>query len=135
MGTYARFCSNNHGEKDYLNVDLIKVALASGILSAYVCCYQGDLLLNLFSSQVFPRSTFRSLTVCKNGGGRPGPFYHVNDVSVYLGRQRGGGVPDRKNAFRACILRFEPGVVRFHFANVRNSSAWDGGKVWERGYP
>ena len=23
--------------------------------------------------------------------GRPGPFYHVNDISVYLGRQRGGG--------------------------------------------
>ena len=28
----------------------------------------------------------------QNGGGRAGPFYHVNDVSVYLGRQR--GVPD-----------------------------------------
>lgn len=27
--------------------------------------------------------------VCKNGEERPGPFYHVNEVSVYLGRQRG----------------------------------------------
>ena len=26
----------------------------------------------------------RLLAVCKSGGGRPGPFYHVNDV---LGRQ------------------------------------------------
>ena len=26
----------------------------------------------------------------KNGGVRPGPFYYVNDVSVYQGRQRGG---------------------------------------------
>ena len=24
-------------------------------------------------------------------------FYHVHDVSVYLGRQRGGGVSDQKN--------------------------------------
>ena len=50
--------------------------------------------------------------------GRPGPFYHVNDVSVYLdilyySRQRWGGVPDRKDAFLACVLRFELRVVRF----------------------
>ena len=31
----------------------------------------------------------------------------------YLGRQRGGGVLDLKNAFRACVLCFEPGAVRF----------------------
>ena len=30
--------------------------------------------------------------VCKNGEGRPGPFYHVNDVSVYQGKQSGGEV-------------------------------------------
>ena len=35
------------------------------------------------SSQVFPQSAFRSLAVFKNGGGRPGPFYYVNDVSAY----------------------------------------------------
>ena len=45
------------------------------------------------------------------GEGRPGPFYHVNDVSVYLARQRGEGVPNRKNAFCACILHFEPEAV------------------------
>lgn len=27
-------------------------------------------------------------TVCKTGGRRPGPFYHMNDISVYQGRQR-----------------------------------------------
>ena len=32
------------------------------------------------------------------------------DVSVY---QRRGGVPDHENAFRACVFRFEPGVVHF----------------------
>ena len=53
------------------------------------------------------------LAPCKNGGGRPGLFYHVNDVSVYLGRQREGGVSDKKNAFCTCVIRFEPGVVRF----------------------
>ena len=36
---------------------------------------------------------FYCLQYCKNRGGRPGPFYHVNDVSVCLGRQSGGGVP------------------------------------------
>ena len=25
------------------------------------------------------------VAVWKNGGGRPGPFYHMNDVSVYRG--------------------------------------------------
>ena len=33
-------------------------------------------------------------TVCKNNGK---PFYHVNNVNVYLGRQRERGVPDCKN--------------------------------------
>ena len=33
---------------------------------------------------------FDWLSTCtqKNGGGRPGPFYHVDDINVYLGRQR-----------------------------------------------
>ena len=37
----------------------------------------------------------------------------MNDVSVYLGRQKGGGVPDRKDAFRTCVLCFEPRAVHF----------------------
>ena len=47
-----------------------------------------------------------------------GPFYHVNDVSVYLDRQRGGGIPDWKNAFCTCILHFKPGVVRFSLHKI-----------------
>ena len=35
-------------------------------------------------------SSYWLLAECKNGGGGPGPFYHVDDVSVYLGRQMGG---------------------------------------------
>ena len=42
------------------------------------------------------RPVFDLLQYAKNRGGRPGPFYHINDVSVYLGRQRGGGVPDQE---------------------------------------
>jgi len=53
-------------------------------------------------------SSFWSLAVCKNGGGRPGTIYHVNDVSVYLGRQRGGGVPRRKNKLEAWSCSFCP---------------------------
>ena len=45
--------------------------------------------------------------------GRLGLFYHVNDVSVYLGRQREEGVPDQNYSFCARVLYFEPRVVRF----------------------
>ena len=59
---------------------------------------------------------FWSLAVCKNGGGRPGPFYHVNDVSVYVGRQSGGGVLDRMNAFHTHVLHIELGLVHVCFS-------------------
>ena len=64
-----------------------------------------------FSFPGLPTVQFWSLAVCKNGGGRPGPFYDMNDVSVYLSRQRGGGVPDRKDAFRRHVLCFEPRAI------------------------
>ena len=55
-----------------------------------------------------PRShhpcSFWLLAVWKDGGGRNGPFYLVNDISLYLGRQRGGGVSDWKNTFRIHVL-------------------------------
>ena len=35
-------------------------------------------------SQAFLPSSFWWLAVCKNGGGRPGLFYHVNERFVYL---------------------------------------------------
>ena len=37
----------------------------------------------LASFQAFPPSSFWLLAVYKTGGGRPGIFYYVNDVSVY----------------------------------------------------
>ena len=39
------------------------------------------------------RPAFDCLQYAKTEGGRPGIIYHVNDVSVYLGRQRGEGSP------------------------------------------
>ena len=35
---------------------------------------------------------FDGLQYPNNREGRPGPFYHVNGVSIYLGRQRGVGI-------------------------------------------
>ena len=51
------------------------------------------------------RPVFDRLQCAKTEGEGLGAFYHVNDVSVYLGRQRRGGVIDRKDAFHGCVLR------------------------------
>ena len=40
-------------------------------------------------------------------------FYHVHDVSVYLGRQRGGGVSDQKNKLEAFSCGFCPKHTSF----------------------
>ena len=52
---------------------------------------------------LFPGLPTVQFVVCKNGGGRPDPFYiyHMNDVSVYLGtcRQRGEGSPIEERAW------------------------------------
>ena len=61
---------------------------------------------------LFP-DLFDHLQYAKTERAKACPFYQVNDISVYLGRQMGGGVPDRKSAFHAHVLRFEPGAVRF----------------------
>ena len=69
-------------------------------------------------------SQYGMLTVCLNEGGRKsGLFYYMNDISVYLSRQRGGGVPNQKNTFYALVLRLEQGVVQFSLHNIQNSSA------------
>ena len=47
------------------------------------------------------RPVFDHLQYKKNGRGRPGPFYHVNDFHVNLDGQRGGGIPHQKNKLEA----------------------------------
>ena len=44
---------------------------------------------------------------------RPGPFYHMNDVSVYLGRQGGPGPPLEELPFVHTFFCFEPEAVCF----------------------
>ena len=55
-----------------------------------------------------PRSSqcpvFDHLQYAKSEGGRPGPFYDVNDVSVYLGRQRGKGSPIERTSLRPFLV-------------------------------
>ena len=49
-----------------------------------------------------PRPSHRPVLITwsmQKQGGRPGIFYHVNDVSVYLGRQRGEGSPIERTHF------------------------------------
>ena len=53
-------------------------------------------------------SSFLSFAVCKNRGGRRVPFYHVDDVSVYLGRQSGEGSPIDRTDLRPPRVE-EPG--------------------------
>ena len=68
----------------------------------------------MWISSLIPRPSHRpAFAVCKNGGGRPGVIYHVNDVSVYQVDRGGGGVPERKDAFHAGVLHFEPRAIRF----------------------
>ena len=73
------------------------------------------------SFQAFPQSSFWSLAVRRNGGGRPGPFYHVNDVSYYLGSGGAEGSLIERMHFTH-VLNQEWYVFCL---NVQNSSAWD----------
>ena len=69
---------------------------------------------------------FNHLQYTKTEGGRPGPFYHVNDVlSTQVDRRGGEGSPIERTHF-ACaffVLKQE-WYVFFCFMNVRNSSSW-----------
>ena len=67
---------------------------------------------------------FGCLEYAKMEGGRPGIIYHVNDVSVYLGRQRGEGSLIERTHFTQVFFVLKQERYAFRFANVRNSSAW-----------
>ena len=56
--------------------------------------------------------TIQFLTAC-SGGGRPGPFYHVNDVLVDRGEE---GSPIEKTSFRPYLVVSAPsaGVSSVH---------------------
>ena len=76
---------------------------------------------------LLPRPSHRPFLVAcsmQNGGGRPGPFYHVNDVSVYLGRQRGEGSLIERTYFLHMSLVLNQERYVFRFVNIWNSSTW-----------
>ena len=63
---------------------------------------------------------FDGLKYSKNRGERPGPFYHVNNVSIYLGRQRGGRDPHQKNELEALSCRSCPKHWNFERSQSEN---------------
>ena len=54
--------------------------------------------------------------------GRPGPFYHVNDIDVYLDKQRGEGHSNRESAHFLCSV--QQAQLFFCFVNILNSNTW-----------
>ena len=54
--------------------------------------------------------------------GRPGPFYHVNDIDVYLDKQRGEGHSNRESAHFLCSV--QQAQLFFRFVNILNSNTW-----------
>ena len=65
----------------------------------------------------------------QNGEGRPSPFYHVSDVSVYSGGERS---PPLKECI---VLHFEPGALSLGpFCHVNDVSVYLGrqgeGEEW-----
>ena len=73
--------------------------------------------VTVVESSLVPRPSYRlvfdHLQYSKTEGEGLGTFYHVKDISVYLGKPRGGAVLDQKSTFHACVVRFEPGTVHF----------------------
>ena len=52
--------------------------------------------ISLASFPGLPTVQFLITCSMQKGRGRPGPFYPMNDVSVYQGRQRGEGSPIKR---------------------------------------
>ena len=69
-------------------------------------------MLCSFNDWATTKSTYKQAKSL-NGRGRPGPFYHLNDVSVYLCRQRGVRGPQSKGRILHMHSSFEPGAVHF----------------------
>ena len=67
--------------------------------------------------------TVQFLIACSMQKQRGKAWYHLSrEWRQCLHRQRGGGVTDRKDAFRTCVLRFEPRAVCF--LHRKRFSAW-----------
>ena len=63
------------------------------------------------------------LEVSKNGGRRPGPFYHVNEVRVYLVDKGGAGFLIERTDFTHTFFVLNKEWYICCFTNILNSSA------------
>ena len=72
---------------------------------------------------LIPRPSHHPTAVCKNGGGRPGT---MNDINIYLGRQRREGPLKEKVHFvqnpSSCTTSDNLKYIYFCFPNIQNSN-------------
>ena len=75
------------------------------------------------SASLIPTMQFLIAYCIQNGVETPSVFYHVNDISIYLGRQR--EVPHRKNELEASLslILFLFFFLFFFFNHLMQESA------------
>lgn len=88
-----------------------------------LCCYESAQL----RSQSF-LAAYRMQNI--HVGGRPGPFYCVNDVNVYILRQSEEGSPVRRMHFYAHMLAYQYTVSSFPFTLAFHSAIKSVLQVW-----
>jgi len=73
-------------------------SLANALPSQSTTSNELHMYTHMVCCSLVPRPSYHPLFGClqyaKDGGGRPGLFHYVSDISVYLDRQKGGGIPD-----------------------------------------
>ena len=71
--------------------------------------------------------TNHCLITCRNGGGRSGTIYDMNDINVYLGRQRRGGALKQNSMFhRRSLFCSTSGFMNIHNSNTQINTARKG---------
>ena len=81
------------------------------VVTAAECCYD-QIMRSMFFRGFHPllwsskylKPSHHPLIVHRNGGGRPGRYYNVNDVNVYLDKQREGGVLHWRNEWKPFLV-------------------------------
>ena len=99
-------------------------------------------------SQAFLPSSFWWIAVCKNGGGRPGLFYHVNERFVNLREAKNilllvqneecmcemrSFYQDPPTSVYLCVCDEINQAFPLHFLQTASDQKLDSGKLWEWG--
>ena len=82
-----------------------------------VFCYNNHLQ---HTTVAFPPSIFLIGCNMQNRGETPCPFYDVTDISVYLGRYKGGGVPHRRTRLRSFLVVSVPSTGDSNICKAKN---------------